>query len=514
MKKKKLLSLLGLTFALSVTTIGCGNIASSDLTGMEASQSPIPSSEEESTTSAEESTATTEESSVSTENTTEDTLIYGTVNLPYADFYYGELNAIEAETTATTGQYDVEDIAASAGYEEEGMYDAVTSATTQKSKRFEATYYEEVDTGVNILGVANVNVAISKALYEDVQNAIAAGTECKNPLIEIVSAMTVSEQTPVEYKVINSDGTLSKTIGNTVTADNVTATLTTLSSWGNYQVNFEGLELDAAVVQGAILETSDGAVYGLQHEDNLWLQPSELSVAVVPFTESHGNEVAYQRTADLPGKTITKITYLVANGDDIEINTDLFCNQLLSEEYGIAGDETVTYSGEGTKINVSLTVPADSSYALSAVSFGRTAMDISNVTYEDHTLTLPAVFTPGSYKISFEDELYCGLRLTVLVESGLSESDVSFDGTTIQLAEETGFTGAQYIANLSSAMVNGEKVSGKGLSSILFTEDGSLNLEAQTTINEETVAIFPAGGSYEVTLESTGYPAVTFTVER
>lgn len=107
--------------------------------------------------------------------------------------------------------------------------------------------------------------------------------------------MTLSEQIPAEYKVINSDGTLSKTIGNTITAKNVTATLTTISSQGNYQINFEGLDIDAATVQGAILETNDGALYGLQHEDNLWIKASELSFPVEPFTEPHGNEVAYQR---------------------------------------------------------------------------------------------------------------------------------------------------------------------------------------------------------------------------
>ena len=499
MKKKNLVLTLGLTGALIVSAVGCGSTTSTETTDITESEAPLAASVE-----------TTD----STEIASEDNLLYGTVNLPYADFYYGELNNIEPETDATTGQYDVEDVAAANGYEEEGMYDAVTSATTSKSTKFEASYYEEVDTGVNILGVSNVNVAISKDLYEDVQNAISAGTECKNPLTEIVSNMTLCEEAPVEYKVINSDGTLSKTIGNTVTAENITATLTTISSWGHYQIDFEGLELDAATVQGAILETSDGAVYGLQHEDNLWLQASELSFPVAPFTESHGNEVAYQRFVDLPGKTITKVTYLVANGDDIEINTNLFCNQQLSDEYGVTGDESVTYSKDGTKICVTLTTPDDSSYALTQVKKGKAAQDMAAVTFEENIITLPAEYTPGSYKINFEDATYSGLQLVVLVESGLNDSDISFDGTTIQIAGDTGLTGTDYIANLSSATVNGEKVNGKGLSSILFTEDGSLNLEAKTTVDDAEVEIFPVGSTYEVTLEATGFPSITFEVTR
>lgn len=496
MKKKNLILTLGFTIALGAAS-GCGNTETTTDSAIET------------TTSDSAETA-----SISEESTAEGTLLYGTLNVPYADFYYGELNNIEPETDAVKGQYENQNLVTSAGYEEEGIYDAVTSATTQKSKAFESSYYEEVDTGVNILGVSNVNVAISKALYEDVQKAIADGKECQNPLIEMVESLTLSEQVPAEYKVINSDGTLSKTIGNTITADNVTATITSISSWGNYEVDFEGLELDAATVQGAIIETSDGALYGLEHEDNIWLNTSELSVAVVPFKEPHGNDVAYQRFADLPGKTITKITYLVANGDDIEINTNLFCNQLLTEEYGITGDETVTYSKDGTKIEAYLTVPEDSSYTLTKVAFGKEPLDTSKVTYEDNTITLPGEFTPGSYKISFEDDVYSGLLLTVLVDSGLSESDISFDGTTIQIDGDTGLTGAEYIANISSVTVNGEAVKGKGLSSIMFAEDGSLNLDAQTATDDKKTDIFPAGGSYEVTLESTGFPAVTFTVER
>lgn len=494
MKKRSLIA-LGLISVLILSAVGCGNNTAST-----------------ENTNITEGEAALAEAAENTEAASETTLIYGTVNLPYADFYYGELNQIEPESDAVTGQYDIKDLVAASGYEEEGMYDAVTSATTSKSKRFEATFYEEVETGVNILGVANVNVAISKALYDDVQNAITAGTVCQNPLIEIVSNMTLSEQIPVEYKVINSDGTLSKTIGNTLTAENVTASLTTISSWGNYQIDFEGLEVDAATVQGAIIETSDGAVYGLQHEDNLWLQASELSFPVEPFTEPHGNEVAYQRFIDIPGKTITKITYLIANGDDITINTDLFCNYQLSDEYGITGDETVTYSKEGTSVNVLLTTPEDSSYHLTSVKNGKSSMDVSTVTYENNVITLPADFVPGSYKINFEDAAYSGIQHIVTVESGLNDGDVSFDGTTINIAGNTGLTGADFIANLSSAVVNGEKVSGKNLSSILFTEDGALNLNATTTENDVEVEIFPAGSTYEVTLESTGFPSVTFEV--
>lgn len=69
-------------------------------------------------------------------------------------------------------------------------------------------------------------MAIPKTLYDDVKAAIEAGTECSNPLVEFVSSLEeVSEEVPAEYKVINSDGTLSQTIGTTNEAENVTVSL-------------------------------------------------------------------------------------------------------------------------------------------------------------------------------------------------------------------------------------------------------------------------------------------------
>lgn len=120
-------------------------------------------------------------------------------------------------------------------------------------------------------------------------------------------------------------------------------------------------------------------------------------------------------------------------------------------------------------------------------------MDVSTVIYENNVITLPADFVPGSYKINFEDATYSGIQHIVTVESGLNDGDVSFDGTTITIAGNTGLTGADFIANLSSAVVNGEKVSRKSLSSILFTEEGALNLNATTQENDVEVEIFPAG---------------------
>ena len=66
-----------------------------------------------------------------------DKYVYGTANLSYADFYYGELNNVKEDTTLDL----TSDKAAS--YRESGMYDAVSSATTNKYKSFFSSTYSK-----------------------------------------------------------------------------------------------------------------------------------------------------------------------------------------------------------------------------------------------------------------------------------------------------------------------------------------------------------------------------------
>ena len=444
---------------------------------------------------------------------------FGVLDVPYADFYYGEINHVEPESLedGAAGQYDVEDIVGAEGYREEGIYDAVSSATNAKSTRFEKTYYEENGDGVNILGPSGVHVAISKTLYEDVQQAIADGTEVANPLADFVSALVeVTEEVPAEYKVINSDGTLSRTIGTTVSAERVTADFSTTSTWGNYQLSFEGLELDASTIQGALIETSDGQIYGLEHLDNLWLQPGEVAFAVTEMTEPHGNTPSYQRFEDIQGKTITKMTYMIADGDDISIDLDFYVKELLPEEYSVTVADTVVYDAEGTQIEVTSEVPEGSEYVLTSVLAGRAAVeDASLYSMSEGVITLSPELKPGQYSVVLSDETYADQKLTCMVDSGLNDGDVTLEGNMLTVADNAGgLTAADYISSLSAVSVNGEPLQGKNPGESLFREDGSVNLEAVIDVDGEQVPVFEESGSYEISLEAAGYPSVTGNVEK
>ena len=90
------------------------------------------------------------------------------VNVPYADFYYGELNNVEENAALNL---NAEDKAKAAGLRKDGYLDAVSSATASKWKENfkEITYSKEKeDTGGYILGIRDCSVAIPKTLYDNV----------------------------------------------------------------------------------------------------------------------------------------------------------------------------------------------------------------------------------------------------------------------------------------------------------------------------------------------------------
>jgi hypothetical protein len=445
----------------------------------------------------------------STESDTASSYLYGTLNLSYADYYYGELNQIEAQEpeNSSAGQYDAENKVIAAGFEEEGMYDAVTSATTVKAKLFEAAFTEDTKNGVDILGPSNVNVAISKALYEDVQKAVENKTECNNQLIELVQGMqNVSETEPVEYKVINSDGTISKTIGTTNKVENVTTTLTTTSTWGNYEIMLEGLDGEVSSVQGVILETSDGARYGLQHLDNIWLDLSEVVFSVEEFQDPKTNIAGYKRFEDIQGKTITKITYLIANEDDIEIETSLYCKEQLPDEYSINAPERVPYNSSATVIPITFTVPEGSNYVLSDVIKSRASLGSDLYQIKDDTISLSTDCKPGEYNFIFTDETFSDIKVTCLVESGLVDGDVTFEENKLTLKENANkLTIADYIQGITSISVNDQPLSGGNPGTVVFNEDGSVNLEAVMKGRDSETAVFEADGTYKLSIKANGY---------
>ena len=468
--------------------------------------------------------------------------VYGTANVPYADFFYGEMNDVAQNATM---QLDAADPVTAAGYREEGMYDAVTSCTNSKSKRYDTSYYtENTENGSVILeGIKAVNIAVPASLYNDAKKAIEEGKSCSNQLLKIVGSLeNVSEKAPAsgEYKVLNGDGTLTAMTTKTKQLD-VASSITASSPWGNYQVSIEfgnnnPDQPTTANMMGVIFETSDGEKYGMEHSQNLWLRTGEIAFAVKDgFVEPHKNTIDSKRSAGLEGKTITKITYLVKDGADIVIPTNLLVKYKLADGQGITGpEEKVVFTNNTftpTKVQLTYNVPEGSSYKLTSVEYGGQVLSegsYNDYTYDDSTKVLSVyggVFAKtgvGTYTLTFTDSSAAPYEdITVPIVLSADDTKVTFAIQNNKLVKvdpngSTTYEVKDYIKNITAIKVDGQALGGRkaNISEIaksVFNEStGAVNFDAK--VNNTAVFAKGDGGSYEIELTSSGFNTVTGTV--
>lgn len=452
-----------------------------------------------------------------------DKYVYGTANLSYADFYYGELNDVKEDAEINL---DVEDKAAS--YRERGMYDAVSSATTNKYKSFFSSTYSEDNTngqGGSIIGMKDVNIAVPTSLYENAKKAISDKKECSNKLLEIINSMTLSDTTPSEYKILNGDGTLTAMKSDVTEDTSDTLTIKTQSSYGQYEVDpvtSENSPLSKLSAKdsllGIIVEDKDGNKYGMEHLENIWVGGKFAFAVTDGFKEKHGNTIDYKRHESLQGKTIKKVTYLVKDGADIVINTNLKCKTLaVSDSIKATANDNFK---DGATVSVDTTaVPSGSNYTLSSVSMGKTVLtEGADYTYANNTLTIKATDHTGvgSYSMVFTDNTYSDIVASFTLESGYKTGDISINKNN-QITLPAGVSFEKYVNNITSIKINGVEKTGKGgiKATDLFDADGNINFNAAIKGKDgsSTPVFADKSASYTIELTSTGYPSVSGTVQ-
>ena len=476
-------------------------------------------------------------------NAVESGFVYGTANIPYADFFYGEMNEVQQNAEM---QLDAADPVTAAGYREEGMYDAVTSCTNSKSKRYATSYYtENTENGsVTLEGIRDVNIAVPTSLYKEAQEAIKEGKNCSNQLLSIIGSLKNVSETASEsgeYKVLNGDGTLTAMTTETKTLT-VDSSISTSSVWGNYQVSVEFGDKNpdqptTANMMGVIFETSDGEKYAMEHSQNLWLRTGEIAFAVKDgFVEPHKNTIDAKRSKGLEGKTIKKITYLVKDGADVVIPTNLLCKYKLADGQGITGpEEKVVYQRGYGRTNVQMTyqVPETSSYKLSSVKYSGNEIEqgaYAGYTYDEDKKMLivngdtwsNSTTGVGTYTLTFTDQSEAPYEdITVPIVLSADETKVQFaiqDNKLVKIDPngDTIYEAKDYIKNITSIKIDGQALGGKkaNISEIAKTvfdeKTGAVNFDAK--VNNTAVFAKGDGGSYNVELTSSGFNDVTGTV--
>lgn len=197
---------------------------------------------------------------------------YVLMNIPYDQFYAADVNnsvKVDAFTSATKNKVRTAGLAGGS-YHVDNTGNEITGVTfpvkvgegVDLSKYKKITDESSVDITVTNRGQTSTATYTGKdALFESAS----------------YSYYTLSE-TPKYYKevTLNADGSLSfgKTQGTAQKVSGVTPELTTQTSYGDYQLNLDGLEntisQSGTQVYGVIISTKEGNDYGMRHLENIW----------------------------------------------------------------------------------------------------------------------------------------------------------------------------------------------------------------------------------------------------
>ena len=393
-------------------------------------------------------------------------IVYGTMNIPYTEFYAAELGS---------SAYEV---------------DAVTSATKNKALRngegelFEGSYNNGVDT---ILGVT-YPVAISR-------NDLTALGDNNYGFQELDSA-------PAAYKNVTvNNGTAAFSAVQDASPETIQleVKLSTETPWGDYLIDLanqpEGFDKQ---YRGAILKTADGKGYAMRHEQNLWRGEIAWSSGI-KTSEPHGNQLDYAAYENLMGSTVTEIVLITRDGYvNVPTNTYIpvkFANSLTIEN-AASGTGSTTFATEG--------FPS---------AYQKEYEVGDNFTVTDGTIRYTDA-KPGNYTLKITDS--SNVYAPVSASFTLTTDDLPVQYENGKLVAADGFTdedAANFIQNLSSVTIGETTYSASGRGAVkIFDDEGTLDFAAQSRAG----AVFADGenGNYTLTVSATGYNnSLTITID-
>ena len=429
---------------------------------------------------------------------------YVLMNIPYAAFYKSETtnNDVDVDvfTSATKNKTRTTGLAGGSYHEnaDGSQIDGITFAV-KVDPSVDLTKYKEVkDTDKVDITVTNRGQTSTTTL-EGKDTLFENETYAYYPLTEA----------PANYKEVSmdKDGKLvfSEVKGQKAEAlTGVTAELLTQSSYGDYQLNLDGLPEDkiaSSNVNAVVVKTTDGTAYGLRHLENIW-KGKKLAWST-GYTESvHGCPTSSAHYASMMGKTIDSIEYYTTNGlYTIDVN-DLYVPVKFAKTEDAVKVADADISAGKTAIELNLRDDFDPEYTVEGL----------NVKVEGNVLTFKAdsSINPGKYTLTVKDKngKYADLKTTFILSTIDMPATYDADNKKLTVAENSNKEAFNtYIGNITSVNVNGTDYAARGKGSVkIIDKDGTLVTDAAPFKDAA------AGTEFQITVTSTGYTTpLTFT---
>ena len=421
---------------------------------------------------------------------------YVLMNIPYDQFYAADVNnsvKVDAFTSATKNKVRTAGLAGGS-YHVDNTGNEITGVTfpvkvgegVDLSKYTKITDESSVDITVTNRGQTSTTTYTGKdALFESAS----------------YSYYTLSE-TPKYYKevTLNADGSLSfgKTQGTAKTVSGVTLELTTQSSYGDYQLNLDGLENTISQsdtqIYGVIVSTKEGNDYGMRHLENIW-RVTELAWCTGFTSLVHNCPTSSEHYKSMMGQHINKVTYYTSKGIYEVPVADLYVPKKAGQTVKVA-DAKVS-AGEAELTVSDLPTDFSPEYKIAGLDF---TVENGKIVFKNAK--------KGKYTLTVSDKNnnYADMTTTFILSVDSAPASYNNDNENPAITKNADASDeefADYIKNITSVSVNGKSYAASGRGAVkVINEDGSLKTDATP---------FAEGDTFEIAVTSTGYPEVKFT---
>jgi hypothetical protein len=303
---------------------------------------------------------------------------------------------------------------------------------------------------------------------------------------------TELSEKPKAYKPVTVDGGKA-TFGKLADTDGEEAlsgemTVTSLSSWGDYQISVKGIPTNCDIY-GVIVKTKEGTDYGMRALENIWRNGAISWGAGVKEKEPHGNVLSSEHYKTSQGLTITDVTFITLNGYSTLSGQNgylpLKFADSLTVESGKSGKGSVTFDNSS--------FPAD--YKIKGTVADGFTVSGNTVSYNNAQ--------PGNYTLTVSDEggKYSDVRGSFTLSTDAIPVKYS-DGKLVAADGASLTDAANYLKNISAVTVGDKSyAAGRRGATIIDSQTGEIKLDAKS--GEENV--FDGSGKYKLTVEATGY---------
>lgn len=442
--------------------------------------------------------------SAATNDTTEQG-VYVLMNIPYKDFYAAEVGTsgntvpVDGVSSATKAKTKTGTLVGGSYHENsEGDYisgvtfpvllgEGVTLADLKAKGYTEVTDDDRVEITVTNRGQT------STTTYEG-----------KKALFERSSYSYYQlKEAPSYYKVVtDEDGTL--TFGaiqgeESTQLDNVTPQFMTTSSYGDYQLNLNGMD-NYDTIYGVIIDTQEGYQYGLRHLENIW-RTSQLAWCTGFTTKIHNCDTSSEHYVSMMGKHINKVTYYTSEGI-YEIPVDNIYVPIKFGEYNLSVADAAVTAGSTTVTVEGLPDGYKSEYAVA---------NLADAEVTGNTLSFSTAAKPGSYTLQVKDttntfaDIFSTFTLyTESIPASYNEKTAALEAA----ADSSDDDFANYIKNITKVSVDGKDYAASGKGSVkVINQDG--------TLVQDAAAFNTDANAYEIVVTATGYKNnLTFTYKK